>query len=35
MAWEVEYTDEFESWWEDLTSAVQIDVDAVYQQGRL
>jgi hypothetical protein len=35
MAWEVEYTDEFESWWEDLTAAAQIDVDTVYQQGRL
>ena len=29
MAWEVEYTDEFESWWEELTSAAQIDVDTV------
>lgn len=29
MAWEVEYTDEFEGWWNTLTGAEQIDVDAV------
>lgn len=29
MAWEIEYTDEFESWWEDLTAEAQIDVDTV------
>ena len=29
MAWDIEYTDEFESWWEDLTAEGQIDVDTV------
>jgi hypothetical protein len=29
MAWEVEYTDQFEDWWERLTEAEQIDVAAV------
>lgn len=29
MAWDVEYTDEFESWWDDLTEEEQIDIDAV------
>jgi hypothetical protein len=28
MAWEVEYTEEFEVWWDALTVAEQIDVDA-------
>lgn len=28
MAWEVEYTDAFEVWWDALTVAEQIDVDA-------
>lgn len=27
--WDVEYTDEFGSWWEDLSEAEQIDVAAV------
>jgi len=26
--WEVEYTDEFEEWWESLTEGEQIDIDA-------
>lgn len=29
MAWDIEYTDEFESWWEDLTAEAQIDFDTV------
>jgi hypothetical protein len=29
MAWEVEYTDEFEAWWIDLDEEEQIDIDAV------
>lgn len=29
MAWDIEYTDEFESWWETLAEAAQVDVDAV------
>ena len=29
MAWEVEYTDEFESWWIGLNEEEQIDIDAV------
>ena len=29
MAWEVEYTDEFEAWWVDLDEGEQIDIDAV------
>lgn len=28
MEWEVEFTDEFEEWWESLTEDEQIDVDA-------
>jgi len=28
MAWDVEYTDEFEDWWNALTEAEQVDVDA-------
>ena len=28
MAWEVEYTDEFDAWWDTLTEAEQIDVAA-------
>jgi hypothetical protein len=27
MAWEVEYTDEFEAWWLELTEAVQDAID--------
>lgn len=27
--WEVEYTDEFEAWWETLTEDEQIDISAV------
>jgi len=29
MAWDVEYTDEFEAWWVDLDEGEQIDIDAV------
>ena len=29
MAWEVEYTDEFEAWWLGLNEEEQIDIDAV------
>lgn len=29
MAWEVEYTDEFGTWWDTLTETEQIDVAAV------
>ena len=29
MAWSVEYTDEFESWWVSLDEEEQIDIDAV------
>ena len=29
MAWDVEYTDEFEAWWVDLDEGAQIDIDAV------
>ena len=29
MAWEVEYTDEFEAWWVSLDEDEQIDIDAV------
>jgi hypothetical protein len=29
MAWNIEYTDEFEGWWETLTEGAQIDVDTV------
>ncbi len=29
MAWEVEYTDEFEAWWFGLDEEEQIDIDAV------
>jgi hypothetical protein len=28
MAWEVEYTDEFEAWWNGLTEEEQIELDA-------
>jgi hypothetical protein len=28
MAWEVEYTDEFEQWWNALSEAEQISLDA-------
>ncbi|TGU72851.1 addiction module toxin RelE [Geomonas terrae] len=29
MTWDIEFTDEFGVWWEDLTEAAQIDVDTV------
>jgi hypothetical protein len=29
MAWDVEYTDEFEAWWVGLNEEEQIDIDAV------
>lgn len=29
MAWDIEYTDEFERWWETLIEEAQIDVDVV------
>ncbi len=29
MEWEVEYTDEFEEWWDSLDEEEQISVDAV------
>lgn len=29
MAWDVEYTDEFEAWWVSLDEEEQIDIDAV------
>jgi hypothetical protein len=29
MEWEIEYTDEFEAWWNDLSEEEQIDVDSV------
>ncbi len=28
MAWEVEYTDEFESWWHSLSEGEQAEIDA-------
>ncbi len=28
MAWDVEYTDEFEAWWVGLDEDEQIDIDA-------
>ena len=28
MEWEVEYTDEFSSWWDGLSEAEQVDVNA-------
>ena len=31
MAWEVEYTDEFGEWWDDLDESEQISVTAVVQ----
>ena len=31
VAWEVEYTDEFEAWWSTLTDDEQADVDAGVQ----
>jgi len=38
MAWEVEYTDEFEAWWNGLTEEEQIELDAkvhlLQQHGR-
>jgi hypothetical protein len=29
MAWEVEYTDEFETWWNGLDEEEQIEMDAI------
>jgi hypothetical protein len=29
MAWDIEYTDEFEEWWQSLTEEAQIDVDSI------
>jgi len=29
MAWEIEYTDEFEVWWDGLNEEEQIDIDSV------
>ena len=29
MAWDIEYTDEFETWWVGLAEEEQIDIDAV------
>jgi hypothetical protein len=29
MAWEIEYTDEFEAWWVSLEEQEQIEIDAV------
>lgn len=29
MAWEVEFTDEFETWWNTLSEGEQIDIDAI------
>jgi len=29
MEWEIEYTDEFEAWWDALSEEEQIDVDSV------
>lgn len=31
MEWEVEYTDEFEVWWDELNESEQVDVSAVVQ----
>lgn len=31
MAWEVEYTDEFEAWWDDLTEEEQESIDAAVE----
>ncbi|RKZ99153.1 MAG: type II toxin-antitoxin system RelE/ParE family toxin [Gammaproteobacteria bacterium] len=31
MEWEVEYTDEFEFWWDALNESEQVDVSAVVQ----
>ena len=28
MEWEIEYTDEFEAWWDQLTEDEQVDVNA-------
>ena len=29
MAWEVEYTDEFETWWNGLDEEEQVEIDAI------
>ena len=31
MAWDVEFTDEFGGWWDGLTEAAQVDVDAAVE----
>jgi hypothetical protein len=31
MVWEVEYTDEFEGWWDSLSEAEQIDIAAIVE----
>ena len=31
MEWEVEYTDEFEDWWEELDESEQVDIDSTVQ----
>ena len=31
MAWEVEYTDEFEAWWQTLTIEEQVSVSAAVE----
>jgi hypothetical protein len=31
MAWEVEYTDEFEAWWDDLAEEEQESIDAAVE----
>ena len=31
MTWEVEYTDEFETWWDSLTEAEQMSVAATVE----
>ena len=28
MAWEVEFTDEFEAWWNDLSTEEQVEINA-------
>lgn len=39
MAWGVEYTDQFESWWHSLSEAEQAEIDSkvalLEEQGRL
>ena len=33
MEWEVEFTDEFSNWWDGLSDAEQVDVNAKVIQG--